>query len=78
MPPGYYATIGRHGINLLLLVIVAQAARYRTFSTLCKFVQKAAIASMKWEIFWFYWGHINKSLRYLKVLPELFAARAKL
>jgi hypothetical protein len=45
--------IGRPGINLLLLVIVAQAARYRTFSTLCKFVQKAAIASMNWEIFWF-------------------------
>src|SRR6266851_1973877 len=54
MPPGYYATIGRLGINLLLLVIDAPAAHYRSFSTLCKFVQKAAIDSVNWEISWFY------------------------
>jgi hypothetical protein len=78
MPPGYYATMGRLGINLLLLVIVAQAAPYRTFSTLCKPVQKAAITSMNWEIFWFYWGEIAKSFNNLQVVPKIFAACAQL
>jgi hypothetical protein len=77
MPPGYcYATIGHLGVNLLLLVMVAQAAHYRTFSTLCKFVQKAAITSVTREIFWFYSGEIGKSFKNLEVLPKMFAAPA--
>ncbi len=76
MPPGYYATIGRLGINLLLLVIDAPAAHYRSFSTLCKFVQKAAIDSVNWEISWFYSDEIGKSFKNLDVLPKIFAAPA--
>ena len=79
MPPGYYyATIGHLGVNLLLLVMVAQTAHYRTFSTLCKFVQKAAITSVNREIFWFYSGEIGKSFKNLEVLPKIFAAAAQL
>ena len=77
MPPGYcYATTGHLGVNLLLLVIVARAAHYRTFSTLCKFVQKAAIDSVNWEIFWFYSGQIDKAFENLEVLPKIFAVPA--
>jgi hypothetical protein len=77
MPPGYYyATIGHLGVNLLLLVIVAQTAPHWTFSTLCKFVQKAAVTSVNREIFWFYSDEIGKSFKTLEVLPEIFAAAA--